>query len=222
MPLTDEGAPPELPEKPGKIAVMKDMGLSGLSFLERIASWVYLLPLILIIGAIYWLGFRLIYIAVLIGACFVWNFWGRRMAMRDPKLVLEVNIERQEVNPIYCGRKLWARLEKKGKPAIPMRTPGGLSVEVVRNFDPGNNVVEYPVSSEFSDLMLAAIPERYGALIDELVMLHKENYELGVEGSLYITRNGLKKGKEYGGKLNAILEEMIEPCDPKKPEAPKA
>jgi hypothetical protein len=158
-----------------------------------------------------YVGIRPIFFAVMAAACFVWNFWGKRMAMRDPKLVIVVNIETKEIRPIRCGRKLWERMTKKGKPQSNFRTPGGLSVEGVRSFDPGDMMIEYPHDDEYSDIAMMALPERYGALIDELVKLRKRNYELEIEGELTTTRDGIKKAQNYAGKLNEIVEDTFIP-----------
>jgi len=218
MPLSDvpelSGAPPE---KTGKIAAIKGVTKSGFSFLERVASWIYLIPLVVIVGIMAYLGIRPVFIAVMLGSCLVWNYWGKRMTMKDPKLVLVVNVEKQEVDPLFCGRKLWQKMEKKGKPGIPFRTPGGLTVEIVRSFDPYNKVIEYPRDADFSDIALAAIPVRYGALIDELVKIREDNYKLDKEGKLTATRDSIERGQEYAAQLNAIFKELINPEDPKKP-----
>ncbi|MCL2607695.1 MAG: hypothetical protein FWD92_03995 [Methanomassiliicoccaceae archaeon] len=165
----------------------------------------------MIIIAMIYIGVRPVFIAVALGSSLVWSYWARKMAMKDPKLVLVVDIERQEVQPLMCGRKLWARMEKKGKPGIALKTPGGLSVEIVKVFDPYDLKIEYPRDADFSDLQIAAAPERYGKLIDELVELRMRNYELEMEGKIATTRDGIKKGQAYAAKLEEIIASTFIP-----------
>ena len=175
--------------------------------LERLTEWTILLPVLLIGGALVFFGFKWVYLGALIAGVVVFNFWGRKMAFSDPKLALVVNIEKREVAPLFIGRKRWADAAKVGRPSLAFRTPGGLSVEILSSYDPLTNSAVYPMTDQFSDLMIAAIPERYGELIDEYVKAKKEILIHTSEHEV----EAYKIAKKHITDFSALLNEIMSP-----------
>lgn len=182
------------------------------SGLEKLTEWSTLLPIVLIGGALLFFGFKWVYLGALIAGVVVFNFWGRKMAFSDPKLALVVNIEKGEVAPLFIGRKRWADAVKTGRPSFAFRTPGGLSVEILRSYDPASNVAVYPMGSEYSDIMIAAIPGRYGEMIDELVRTSRSNMILSTEMDVH----ALSIAQEHIETFAAEINRVITPRDKKE------
>lgn len=95
----------------------------GDRLLDRLTTSTYLLPIVIIGGAIWYLGYNPLYIGALAAGVVVWAYWGRRMTMSDGKLALVVNVETGEIAPYVIGRSRWARAEKIGRPYLSFRTP---------------------------------------------------------------------------------------------------
>lgn len=176
------------------------------SGLERLTEWTTLIPIVLIGAALVYFGFRWVYMGALIAGVVVFNYWGRRMAFSDPKLALVVNVERGEVAPLFIGRKRWADAVKIGRPSLSFRTPGGLSVEILRSYDPSTNTAAYPMMDDkYSDLMIAAIPQRYGELIDEYVKAKKEILVHESEHEVEAYKIAKKHISDFSQALNEIM-----------------
>lgn len=186
------------------------MGRSGLgTVIESLSDWTILLPLVAIGGTLIYFGFKLVYLAALIVGVFAWNYWGRRMAFSDPKLALVVNVEEGTVAPLFIGRKRWSDATKTGRPGLAFRTPGGLSVEILKSYDVSANVAEYPDDIGFSDLMIAAVPKRYGELIDEYAKLQKELMQSRSEASV----EAVKIARKHISNFSALMDEIMSPSD---------
>lgn len=127
------------------------------------------------------------------------------MAFSDPKLALVVNIEKGEVAPLFIGRKRWADAVKTGRPSFAFRTPGGLSVEILRSYDPASNVAVYPMGSEYSDIMIAAIPGRYGEMIDELVRTSRSNMILSTEMDVHALSIAQEHIETFAAEINRVI-----------------
>lgn len=173
--------------------------------MEALAEWSILLPLVLIGGALLYFGFRWVFVLALVVGILAWNFWGARMAFTDPKLVLVVDVVKGNIAPLIIGRKRWQDAEKVGRPTVSFRTPGGLSVEVVRSYDAVANKVEYPMDPKYSDIMIAAIPERYGELIDELVRTNRINMILSTEMEVHALGIAQKHIETFAGEINRVI-----------------
>lgn len=76
----------------------------GDRILDRIITSTYLLPILLIAGAIWYLGFNTLYLLALVVGVVVWAYWGRKMTMSDGKLALVVDVESGEIAPYVIGR----------------------------------------------------------------------------------------------------------------------
>ena len=173
--------------------------------LEKLTEWTILLPVLLIGGALVFFGFKWVYLGALIAGVVVFNFWGRKMAFSDPKLALVVNIEKREVAPLFIGRKRWADAAKVGRPSLAFRTPGGLSVEILRSYDHASNTVEYPITDEYSDIMVACIPERYGQMLDELVRTSRSNMILSTEMDVHALSIAQKHIEAFAAEINRVI-----------------
>ena len=215
-----EPAKPEEPVTPkvGKIAAAKGLAKSAFSYTEKLASWAYLIPLLIIIGAMAYLcytgGLRWVYIGAFVGGIFVWNYWGKRMTIKDQKLVLEVNIENQILNAYRVSRKCWARCSKnaENKPTLNFITKGGISVELVKEFDPNNNRLVYPVDKEYTDLRLAMMPELISSIIDDLHQTKKKLTDMELQKDV----KALEEARAYIAKLEDMLRQLILGGDPPK------
>jgi len=179
----------------------------GDRILDRIITSTYLLPILLIAGAIWYLGFNTLYLLALVVGVVVWAYWGRKMTMSDGKLALVVDVESGEIAPYVIGRSRWSRAFKEGRPFLSFRTPGGLSVEVIKEYDPDLNRVTYPPAGEYSDIYIASIPDRYGDLIDELVMMSAETMSTKTEIDLL----ALKKVRQHNAVLSAKIDDLMVP-----------
>lgn len=184
----------------------------GDRILDRIITSTYLLPILLIGGAIWYLGFTTLYLLALGIGVVVWAYWGRKMTMADGKLALVVDVESGEIAPFVIGRSRWSRATKEGRPFLSFRTPAGLSVEVIKEYDPELNHVIYPPSGGYSDIMIASIPSRYGELIDELIQTSKSNMILSTELDVH----ALSMAQEHIGAFSAEINKVITPRDKPK------
>ena len=117
--------------------------------IDRLITSTYLLPIGLIGGAIWYLGYNPLYIGALAAGCIVWAYWGRKMTISDGKLALVINVEKGEISPYIIGRSRWAAAKKEGRSYLNFRTPAGISVEVIKDYDPDTNTVVYPPAGEY-------------------------------------------------------------------------
>lgn len=179
----------------------------GDRLLDRLTTSTYLLPIVIIGGAIWYLGYNPLYIGALAAGVVVWAYWGRRMTMSDGKLALVVNVETGEIAPYVIGRSRWARADKIGRPYLSFRTPAGLSVEIVQDYDPDSNTITYPPASSYSDVYIASIPERYGELIDELTRLTKENMTDKTE----IELKSVEMARAHNARLSKMIDDLLVP-----------
>lgn len=175
--------------------------------LDRLITSTYLLPIGIIGGAIWYLGYNPLYIAALGAGVIVWAYWGRKMTTSDGKLALVINVEKGEISPYIIGRSRWAAAKKEGRPYLNFRTPAGISVEVIQDYDPENNVVVYPPAGNYSDLYIASIPDRYGSLIDELVRLNAAVMTSESE----IDLRSIKKARDHNAKLSQMVDDLLVP-----------
>lgn len=212
MPSTSEDAP-AAGRLGGSLRSARGLLSSGL---EKLTEWTTLVPIVLIGAALVFFGFRWVYLAALIAGVVVFNYWGRSMAFSDPKLALVVNVEKGEVAPLFIGRKRWADAEKSGRPSLSFRTPGGLSVEILRSYDPATNTVVYPMDDKFSDIMIASIPERYGELIDELVVTSRKNMTLSTEKELRALSIAQDHIEKFAAEFNKVITPRDAPTDKKE------
>ncbi|KQM09901.1 hypothetical protein AOA81_06620 [Methanomassiliicoccales archaeon RumEn M2] len=175
---------------------------------EALSSWMYLLPLAAIGGVIWYAGFRWVFAAAFIAGIVGWNYWGSKMAISDPKLVLAVDVEKSEISPLMIGRRRYASAEKKGLPYLNFRTPSGLFVEVVKSYDEDANLITFPDGDiRYNDLMIAAIPRRYGELIDEFVSLETELLKHKSEASV----EAFKIARKHIADFSALMTEIMTP-----------
>ena len=216
---TNEPVPVEpVPVKQGKIAAAKGLAKSALSATERLAAWTYLIPLLIVLGAMVYLcytgGLRWVYVAAFLAGAVMWNYWGKRMTIKDQKLVLEVNIEKQILNAYRVSRKCWTRVSKEAvnKPTLNFITKGGISVELVKEFDPDNNILVYPIDKTYHDLKLSMMPELISAIIDDLHQTKKKLTDMELQKDV----KALEEARAYIAKLETMLRELILGGDPKK------
>lgn len=179
----------------------------GDRLLDRLTTSTYLLPIAIIGGAIWYLGYSPLYLGALAAGVVVWAYWGRRMTMADGKLALVVNVETGEIAPYVIGRTRWARATKTGRPYLSFRTPAGLSVEVIQEYDPAANAVTYPPAGVFSDVYIASIPDRYGELIDQLTKLTKENMTDKTE----IDLKSVEMARAHNARLSKMIDDLLVP-----------
>lgn len=179
----------------------------GDRILDKIITSTYILPILIIGGAIWYLGFTTLYLLALAIGVVVWAYWGRKMTMADGKLALVVDVETGEIAPYVIGRSRWSRATKEGRPYLSFRTPAGLSVEVIKAYDPDANLVIYPPAGEYSDIHIASIPDRYGDLIDQLVKLNVESMSTKTEIDLL----ALKKAREHNAILSGKIDDLMIP-----------
>ena len=179
----------------------------GDRLLDRLTTSTYLLPIAIIGGAIWYLGYSPLYLGAQAAGVVVWAYWGRRMTIADGKLALVVNVETGEIAPYVIGRSRWARATKTGRPYLSFRTPAGLSVEVVQDYAPDSNTVTYPPAGAFSDIYIASIPDRYGELIDELTKLTKENMTDKTE----INLKSVEMARAHNARLSKMIDDLLVP-----------
>lgn len=179
----------------------------GDRILDKIITSTYILPIAIIGGAIWYLGYSPLYLGALAAGVVVWAYWGRRMTMADGKLALVVNVETGEIAPYVIGRSRWSRATKEGRPYLSFRTPAGLSVEVVQDYDPATNTVKYPPAGTYSDIYIASIPDRYGELIDELTTLTKENMTNKTEIDLM----SVEMARAHNARLSRMVDDLLVP-----------
>jgi len=175
--------------------------------LDRMTDyWYCLIPVAVIPYIFYKYGLNVYYVAALLVGIIAWAYWGNKVTARDPKLALVVDVEKGIVSPLLFGRKRWAAAEKIGHPYLLFSTPGGLSVEIIKNYDQTTNTIVYPDGGPDSDIYIAAIPQRYGELIDELVKIKKDIYRLSNETEL----DGLRVAGRHIGHFSDLVNSMMQ------------
>lgn len=182
-------------------------GSLGDRILDRLTSSTYFIPIALIGGAIYYFGLRPIFLVALGAGCVVWWYWGSKITARDAKLVLVVDVETARVSPLVIGRKRWEDSKIIGRPIMPFRTAQGVSVEILKDYDPAANIATYPAGGEYSDIMIASIPERYGAMIDDLIITKRANLALTSELDIH----AIDLAQEHIGRFSAEVNDILKP-----------
>ena len=177
----------------------------GDNVLDKIATNAYLLPLLIIAGAMYYFGLRLVFFGALVAGCVVWWMAGRRMRATDGKLILAVDVADGEITPYIVGRRRWQRATKIGRPFLSFRSASGLSVEIVQGYDGPTNVVTYPPSADYSDIEIASIPSAYRDMIRDYVQLSKEYADMTMNKDV----KAWQLTRKHNAKLSAVFAELI-------------
>lgn len=148
----------------------------GTWFKDHLNYWYLFLGILLLIGTYFvieFLDLPVYVILVFFLGSIVWWYWGNRMAMKNPKYILVINLETMQVRPVRMGRRYWTKVNKVGVPWLAMRTPSGLDIEIAKWFDPETMTVVYPEECEYTDAVIAAMPSRYGEMVADLVQLRQ-------------------------------------------------
>lgn len=179
----------------------------GDRLIDKLTTSSYLLPLVVIVGALILFGARGVFFVAFIGGCYVWWKAAKKMRPADCKLVLIVDITKGEITPLGVGRRRWAAATKIGRPFLSFQSSSGQSVEVVQDYCRYTNTVTYPSTEGYSDIEIAAIPLAYKQMIEDYVRINTEYADMKMNGE----RKAWELTRKHNKQLSQIFAELLAP-----------
>lgn len=171
---------------------------------EKLTSWIFIIPLVVIFAVFIFLGVKTIYFIALAAGILTWNYWGSKIEIEDPVILLKINLESKKIGLTAVGRRLWRSIKKiNGNPGEWI-SESGHSVHVVKNWDSENLTVEYPPQF-FGDIEIAADPKKYAELIEKNLELTEENHFLKEDLEVKALLKAREWIKNYSDKIDEIL-----------------
>lgn len=180
-------------------------------------AWYCLVPVPAVIIGAAWLGMSSwIALGAILGAA-AGIYLGKRIPARSMVHVICLDLESKRVRILEMGRRLFSRVEKRGRPWLTLESGLGYDVIVARTYDDTGRILTYPEDSRFSDAAIMAMPARYRELISSLVELRDRVADQQLEVDLMAQR----RAAEIVARFRVLFDDTVMPPETKEEDGGK-
>lgn len=169
------------------------------------ASWRWFIPIVGLIALVWFVTRTPIYIAALVVGTVASWYYGSKMTLKDSRPVLRVDLEAKTIRFLWVGRARWERMTKIGTPVLNLETPGGNTIDVVKDIDMDTDTVTYYSKEEYTDLHFLTEPGKLAELVNKFAKVENEN--MGLTTTMEI--KSLERAREHIANYSEMVDRVL-------------